>query len=196
MISVHEAILVEGKYDKIKLSSLIDATIVETNGFSIYRDAEKRAFIRRLAAERGLIVLTDSDNAGRQLRHYIASFIPQEQLRHAYIPDIYGKEKRKPAPSKEGKLGVEGVPSELLLQALRDAGALTEVPASRPRLTAADLMTLGLTGQAGSAELRRRLFRTLNLPENLSIKMFLRWLDTDEKLNRMIAALENFEANA
>lgn len=196
MISVHEAILVEGKYDKIKLSSLIDATIVETNGFSIYRDAEKRAFIRRLAAERGLIVLTDSDNAGRQLRHYIASFIPQEQLRHAYIPDIYGKEKRKPAPSKEGKLGVEGVPSEVLLQALRDAGALTEVPASRSRLTAADLMTLGLTGQAGSAELRHRLFRALKLPENLSIKMFLRWLDTDEKLNRMIAALENFEANA
>lgn len=196
MISVHEAILVEGKYDKIKLSSLIDATIVETNGFSIYRDAEKRAFIRRLAAERGLIVLTDSDNAGRQLRHYIASFIPQEQLRHAYIPDIYGKEKRKPAPSKEGKLGVEGVPSEVLLQALRDASTLTEVPASRPRLTAADLMTLGLTGQAGSAELRRRLFRALKLPENLSIKMFLRWLDTDEKLNRMIAALENFEANA
>ena len=116
MISIKEAILVEGKYDKIKLSSLVDAIIVETNGFSVYQDAEKKAYIRKLAAERRLIVLTDSDNAGRQIRGYISSFIPAEQLRHAYIPDIYGKEKRKAAPSKEGKLGVEGVPAEVLLQ--------------------------------------------------------------------------------
>ena len=122
MVKIREAILVEGRYDKIKLSSLVDAVIVETNGFSIYKDAQKRAFIKKLAAERGVVILTDSDNAGRQIRSYVAAWLPAEQVRHAYIPDLYGKEKRKAAPSKEGKLGVEGVPAEVLLQALRDAG--------------------------------------------------------------------------
>ena len=99
MVKIREAILVEGRYDKIKLSSLVDAVIVETNGFSIYKDAQKRAFIKKLAAERGVVILTDSDNAGRQIRSYVAAWLPAEQVRHAYIPDLYGKEKRKAAPS-------------------------------------------------------------------------------------------------
>ena len=120
MIHMNEALIVEGRYDKSKLSALTDAIIVTTNGFGIYKDAEKRDFIRKLAKERGIVILTDSDNAGRQIRAYITSFVPSNQIRHAYIPDIYGKEKRKAAPSKEGKLGVEGISSEILLEILKE----------------------------------------------------------------------------
>ncbi len=196
MIHIREAVIVEGRYDKIKLSALTDALVIETNGFGIYKDAEKRDFIQKLAAERGIVILTDSDNAGRQIRSYLCSFIPNEQIRHAYIPDIYGKEKRKTVPSKEGKLGVEGVPGEVLLRALNEAGVVTGEHSGQPRLTPADLMALGLTGCENSAALRRRLLMALGLPENLSTKMLLRWLDTDEKLTRMLAILENFETDA
>ena len=126
MIHMNEALIVEGRYDKSKLSALTDAIIVTTNGFGIYKDAEKRDFIRKLAKERGIVILTDSDNAGRQIRAYITSFVPSNQIRHAYIPDVYGKEKRKAAPSKEGKLGVEGISSEILLEILKEAGASVE----------------------------------------------------------------------
>ena len=197
MYYVKEAILVEGKYDKIKLSSLLDATIIETNGFSVYRDAEKREYIKKLAAERGLVILTDSDNAGRQIRNFITSFVPAEQLCHAYIPDIYGKEKRKAAPSKEGKLGVEGVPASVLLEALKNAGVMTEeAPGRKITLTTADCMELGLTGCPDSAMLRKKLLKELSLPENLTLKMLMRWVDTEEKLAQMLNILENFESNA
>ena len=197
MLYIKEAILVEGKYDKIKLSSLVDALIIETNGFSVYKDEEKRNYIRTLAAERGLVILTDSDNAGRQIRNYIASFIPQEQIRHAYIPDIYGKEKRKAAPSREGKLGVEGVPAEILLQALLDSGVSAETaPTRRITLTTADCMELGLTGNPNSSVLRKKLCTALGLPENMTLKMLIRWVDTEEKLSRLLQILENFEADA
>lgn len=199
MLAIREAVVVEGRYDKIKLSSLVDTVIVETNGFSIYKDAEKRAFIKKLAAERGVVILTDSDNAGRQIRSYVASWLPAEQVRHAYIPDIYGKERRKAAPSKEGKLGVEGVPAEVLLEALRCAGVTVDVaavPQAAPQLTAADLVSLGLSGGPNSAALRRKLLVSLGLPENLSTKMLLRWLDTDEKQNRMHAALKKIRPDA
>ena len=199
MLAIREAVVVEGRYDKIKLSSLVDTVIVETNGFSIYKDAEKRAFIKKLAAERGVVILTDSDNAGRQIRSYVASWLPAEQVRHAYIPDIYGKERRKAAPSKEGKLGVEGVPAEVLLEALRCTGVTVDaaaVPQADPQLTAADLVSLGLSGGPNSAALRRKLLVSLGLPENLSTKMLLRWLDTDEKQNRMRAALKKIRPDA
>lgn len=199
MLAIREAVVVEGRYDKIKLSSLVDTVIVETNGFSIYKDAEKRAFIKKLAAERGVVILTDSDNAGRQIRSYVASWLPAEQVRHAYIPDIYGKERRKAAPSKEGKLGVEGVPAEVLLEALRCTGVTVDaaaVPQAAPQLTAADLVSLGLSGGPNSAALRRKLLVSLGLPENLSTKMLLRWLDTDEKQNRMHAALKKIRPDA
>ena len=197
MYYIKEAILVEGKYDKIKLSSLLDATIIETNGFGVYQDTEKREYIKKLAAERGLVILTDSDNAGRQIRNFITSFIPAEQLRHVYIPDIYGKEKRKSAPSKEGKLGVEGVPASVLLEALSKAGVMTEsAPKRKITLTTADCMELGLTGCPDSASLRKRLLKALALPENLTLKMLMRWVDTEEKLTQMLDILENFEVNA
>lgn len=198
MVKIREAILVEGRYDKIKLSSLVDAVIVETNGFSIYKDAQKRAFIKKLAAERGVVILTDSDNAGRQIRSYVAAWLPAEQVRHAYIPDLYGKEKRKAAPSKEGKLGVEGVPAEVLLQALRDAG-VSEADAAEAQgaqCTAADFVALGLSGGPNSAALRRDLLRALGLPENLSTKMLLRWIDSPEKKQRFLSALKKIQGGA
>lgn len=197
MLYIKEAILVEGKYDKIKLSSIVDALIVETNGFSVYKDTEKRRYIKKLAEERGLLILTDSDNAGRQIRNYISSFVPQEQIRHVYIPDIFGKEKRKSSPSKEGKLGVEGIPAEILLNALINAGVSVEKTVERKvTLTAADCMELGLTGCADSSRLRRMLMKALSLPENMTLKMFLRWLDNEEKLRNVLDILEKYDANA
>ena len=125
----------------------------------------------------GIVILTDSDNAGRQIRAYITSFVPSNQIRHAYIPDIYGKEKRKAAPSKEGKLGVEGISSEILLEILKEAGASVEGSTTdfQP-LTPADLMSLGLTGGVNSATLRQGVLKALDLPENLTTKMLLRWV--------------------
>ena len=171
MIHVSEAIVVEGKYDKIKLSSLIDGLIIETDGFRIFRDNEKMAMLRRLAATRGLVVLTDSDSAGFMIRHYLTGSIPAEQIRNAYIPDLFGKEKRKAAPSKEGKLGVEGVPAEAILEALRRAGVGTdekEKISSARKITKTDLYLAGLSGGPGSSEKRRELLRRLKLPEHLS----------------------------
>ena len=124
MIHIREAVIVEGKYDQIRLSSLLDATIVVTNGFGIFKDKQRMAYIRRLARERGLLVLTDSDGAGLVIRNYLAASIPPEQIRHAFVPEILGKEKRKEKPSKEGKLGVEGMETAALLQALERAGVL------------------------------------------------------------------------
>lgn len=197
MIHMNEALIVEGRYDKSKLSALTDAIIVTTNGFGIYKDAEKRDFIRKLAKERGIVILTDSDNAGRQIRAYITSFVPSNQIRHAYIPDIYGKEKRKAAPSKEGKLGVEGISSEILLKILKEAGASVEGSTTdfQP-LTPADLMSLGLTGGVNSATLRQGVLKALDLPENLTIKMLLRWVTSEEKKAQLLAAVEKIKNGA
>lgn len=170
MIAVKEAVIVEGKYDKIKLSSLIDGMILETDGFRIFRDKKRMALLRRLAATRGLLVLTDSDSAGFLIRHYLAGSIPPGRIKHAYIPDIFGKEKRKRRPSKEGKLGVEGVPSEAILKALKQAGvgAEPEGASSGRKITKMDLYRAGLSGGPNSAEKRRELLRRLDLPEYLS----------------------------
>ena len=211
MIHMNEALIVEGRYDKSKLSALTDAIIVTTNGFGIYKDAEKRDFIRKLAKERGIVILTDSDNAGRQIRAYITSFVPSNQIRHAYImsfvpsnqihhayiPDIYGKEKRKAAPSKEGKLGVEGISSEILLEILKEAGASVEGSTTdfQP-LTPADLMSLGLTGGVNSATLRQGVLKALDLPENLTTKMLLRWVTSEEKKAQLLAAVEKIKNGA
>lgn len=171
MIHVREAIVVEGKYDRIKLSSLVDGLIIETDGFRIFRDKEKMELLRRLAATRGLVVLTDSDSAGFLIRHRLTGSIPAEQIKNAYIPDLFGKEKRKAAPSKEGKLGVEGVPAETILEALRRAGVGADVEtrqAPARKITKTDLYLAGLSGGEGSAEKRRELLRRLGLPEHLS----------------------------
>ena len=174
---IREAIVVEGRYDKNTLSQLVDTVILETSGFGIFKDREKLALLRRIAAARGIILLTDSDGAGFVIRNYLKGALPKEQVKHAYIPDIPGKEKRKRQPGKEGKLGVEGMSQAVLEKALRQAGAtiLDEEAASRlpPPLTKADLYSCGLTGGEGSREKRQRLLRALDLPEHLSANAML-----------------------
>ena len=175
MIRVKEAILVEGRYDKIKLASLVDGVILEAGGFSLFRDREKLAYLKRLAKEQGLILLTDSDGAGFVIRGKLASHIPPEHLKHAYIPDVYGKERRKARPSKEGKLGVEGMDLATLRAALERAGATILEGGNAPGpadqgepVTKSDLFQLGLSGKADSAQRRKELQRALGLPERLS----------------------------
>ena len=180
MIKIKEAVIVEGKYDKIRLSSLIDALIITTDGFGIFKDKEKMNLLRRLAETRGLLVITDSDSAGFVIRNHLRSCIPPERIRHAYIPDVFGKERRKAFPSKEGKLGVEGMSTEALLAALQRAGVTCEEsptiqPSDKERqtITQADFYRCGLSGGENSATERARLLRHLGLPEKITAKALL-----------------------
>ena len=178
MLRIQEAIVVEGRYDKNTLSQVVDTVILETGGFGVFRNQELVALLRRLAEERGLIVLTDSDGAGFLIRSHLKSALPRERVKHAYIPDVYGKERRKRAPGKEGKLGVEGMSPAVLEEVLRRAGAtfLEEPPGGSPPRTAitkADLYLLGLTGTPDSARRRAALLRHLDLPEHLSTNALL-----------------------
>lgn len=172
MLKIKEAIVVEGRYDKNTLAQLVDGVILETGGFGIYKDQATLALLRRLAEKQGLIVLTDSDGAGFQIRNYLKSALPPDQVKHAYIPDRPGKERRKRQPGKEGKLGVEGMSQPVLEQVLRQAGAtiLGETPrqARRASLTKADLYACGLAGGTGSREKRQRLLKKLDLPAHLT----------------------------
>ena len=168
-IKLSQAVIVEGKYDKIKLSNILDAFIIETNGFGIFKDKEKLSFIKRLARERGIIILTDSDHAGFMIRNYISSGVPKEQIINVYIPDIFGKEKRKTEPSKEGKLGVEGMSSKVILRALDRAGVTSAKSLCENPVTTVDFYDLGLTGGVGSKAKRKALCSALDLPEFLSV---------------------------
>ena len=176
MIRIREAIIVEGRYDKNTLAQIVDAPILETSGFGIFHDRQRLALLRRLAETRGIIVLTDSDGAGFVIRNHLKGVLPQDQVKHAYIPDIYGKEKRKRAPGKEGLLGVEGMRPEILLQALRNAGADFEdaqaAPAREP-VTKQDFFTLGLSGRPDSAAKRAALLQALSLPAHMSANALL-----------------------
>ncbi|MDR2525081.1 MAG: DUF4093 domain-containing protein [Oscillospiraceae bacterium] len=169
-LRLRQAVLVEGKYDAIRLSSLLDTVILCTDGFRIFNDADKRLLLRRVAERRGIVLLTDSDAAGFQIRAYVRKLLPKEQYTQVYIPDIFGKERRKAQPSKEGKLGVEGMETQVLLDALRRAGvtddALTEHAGSA--VTKLDLYRDGFHGKPGSRDRLRRLLRRLDLPEHLS----------------------------
>lgn len=167
-IKLSEAVIVEGKYDKIKLSNILDAFIIETNGFAVFKDKTKLSFIKKLAKERGIIILTDSDHAGFMIRNYISSGVPKEQIKNVYIPDIFGKEKRKNAPSKEGKLGVEGMTKEVIVEALSKAGITSSKSVCSDPVTTIDFYDLGLTGGAGSKAKRKALCKVLDLPEFLS----------------------------
>ncbi|MBR1496000.1 MAG: DUF4093 domain-containing protein [Oscillospiraceae bacterium] len=171
MERVREAIVVEGRYDKNALRQVVEATVVCTDGFGIFRDREKQALLRRLAEERGLVVLTDSDGAGQRIRGFISGITDPRYVKHAFIPDIPGKERRKSAPSKEGTLGVEGMRPEILLAALRRAGAsFGEAPSPAPGgIRPGDLYRLGLSGGEGSAEKRRALQKRLGLPARMSV---------------------------
>ncbi len=172
MLRTDKAIIVEGKYDKIKLSSIIDGVIIQTNGFGLYRDKNKRKLIKLFSEKTGIIILTDSDSAGFQIRNYIKSFVDVSTITNVYIPDIFGKEKRKNKPSKEGKLGVEGIPQELLTKALEKTIYISEDKKDR-FLTSADLYNLGLSGTRSSKKKRKALIKELDLPEHLSTKSFL-----------------------
>ncbi len=172
-LKLTQAVVVEGKYDKIKLSQLLDAYIIETNGFGLFKDKTRLAFIKKLAKERGIIVLTDSDHAGFMIRNYIASGIPKEQITQVYIPDVYGKEKRKQQPSKEGKLGVEGMSKAVLLAALERAGVTTEPVVNNNPVTHYDLYAAGLSGTPNAKEKKKKLLQALDLPEFLSTNSLL-----------------------
>lgn len=179
MVKIRQAIVVEGRYDKNTLSQVVDAPIMETSGFSIMHDKENLALLRRVAEKRGLIVFTDSDGAGFVIRNFLKSAIEPKYLLHAYIPDIYGKEKRKSAPGKEGKLGVEGMSPDVILECLRRAGATFEEEQATPtnQITKQDLMALGLSGGKDSSLLRKKLLKKLNFPEHMSSNAMLQALN-------------------
>ena len=187
--TIREVIVVEGRYDKNALLQVVDATVVETGGFGVFNDKEKLAFFRRLAESRGLIVLTDSDGAGFVIRNYLKGALPKDKVKQAYVPDIYGKERRKQKAGKEGKLGVEGMRPEVLLQALRRCGATFEgaenaVP--RAAITKADMMEKGLVGP-NSEQKRRELLQKLQLPGHMTANALL------EALNVLLTR-EEFDA--
>lgn len=186
---IEEVIVVEGRYDRNMLLQVVDATVVETGGFSVFNDREKLAFLRKLAQKRGLILLTDSDGAGFVIRNYLKGAIPKEQVKQAYIPDIPGKERRKRKAGKEGKLGVEGMTPEILLQALRRGGATfvgEAAPSAAIPITKADLLDRGLIGP-GSTQKRQQLLKNLELPEHLTPNALL------ETLNLLMSREEFYE---
>ena len=195
MMKVREVIVVEGKYDAIRLHSAVDATVIETNGFGIFKDKEMLALLRRMAQTRGLLVLTDSDGAGFVIRDFLGGAIPKEQVKHAYIPEIVGKERRKATPSKEGLLGVEGIDNALIMEALRRAGATIEGEEASVfqgcHFTKADLYELGLVGGVNSAQKRQKLQRALGLPEKLSANRLLEILNIAVSPDELAAALKN-----
>lgn len=196
MVKIREAIVVEGRYDKNTLCQIVDAPILETAGFGIFKDKKQMKLLRQVAEKRGLIVFTDSDGAGFVIRNHIKSAIPGEFLKHAYIPDITGKERRKAAPGKEGKLGVEGMSPEVLLEALRRAGATIEGEGCSDShgITKQDLMALGLSGGPDANAKRLAILRKLDLPEHMSANAMLQALNlllTKEELESLMKQLES-----
>lgn len=194
MIKIREAIVVEGRYDKNTLSQIVDAPILETSGFGIMKDRQQLALLRKVAANRGLIVFTDPDGAGFVIRNYLKGAIPANQVKHAYIPDIPGKEHRKSAPGKEGKLGVEGMRPEVIVDALRKAGATIEGESTvrtTGNVTKQDFVELGLSGGANSKEKRLKLLKQLDLPEHTSSNALLQAINLlmdIEELREIIGA--------
>lgn len=196
MVKIREAIVVEGKYDKNALLQVADATVLETSGFGIFHDKKQLDLLRKVAEKRGLIVFTDADGAGLVIRNYLKGAIPAEFLKHAYTPDVMGKERRKATPGKEGKLGVEGMKPEVILEALRRAGATfdeTECHASK-QITKHDLMELGLSGGTNAAEKRKILLNKLSFPANMSANSMLQALNllySLQELRQIVNTLEN-----
>lgn len=181
MIKLDRAIIVEGKYDKIKLSSIIDAVIIETEGFGIFKNKEKQKLIRRLADKKGIIIMTDSDSAGFVIRSFLNGIVSPDKITNVYIPDILGKEKRKDAPSKEGKLGVEGVDVDVIISALNKAGvtgAKIEEKSEKREVTKTDFFEDGISGCSKAAEKRKALLQSLDLPESLSANGLLKIINT------------------
>lgn len=187
---LREVIVVEGRYDRNALSQVVDALIFETGGFGIFHHPEKVEALRMLAEQRGLIILTDSDGAGFVIRNKLKGLLPQDRIRQAYVPAVEGKEKRKSRPSRQGLLGVEGMRPEVLLEALRRAGATENE--SEPWASSALFFALGLTGKSGSAELRRKLAESLDLPAGISqtdLKKAVSALLTETELRELLSRL-------
>ena len=190
MFHTKRAIVVEGKYDKIRLSALTDALILQTDGFGIFSDKEKQQFIKKTAREKGLMIITDSDAAGFQIRHFLENIASDADIVNVFIPDVYGKETRKAQPSKEGKIGVEGISTALLEEALRKSGAFYENDAvNADPITYTDLYEAGLSGGPGSAERRRAFLRFISLPQRLSgatlLKTLNAFLTKEDFLNQL-----------
>ena len=193
MIKIEQAVIVEGKYDKIKLSSVINAVIIVTNGFGIFNDTEKLSLIRYYAKKTGIIILTDSDSAGRKIRNYIKSAVNDGEIINIYIPDIFGKEKRKQKPSAEGKIGVEGIDCKILEDAFIKSGVTVSEYSRVNNITKYTLYTLGLSGCPDSSILRKKLQRSLGLPSLMSASALLEVLNTmmdSEELEKRVAGLE------
>ena len=177
MIKINEVVIVEGKYDKIKLSSIIDATIITTDGFGIFKNKEKQKLIKRLADERGILILTDSDSAGFVIRGFLKGIVDNDKIRHAYIPDLYGKEKRKTQVSAEGKLGVEGVKTEIIEESLRKAGVECQKNENKKLIKKSDLYSDGFYGVDNCNEKRLKLQKRLDLPENINSNLLLEMIN-------------------
>lgn len=194
MISIKEVIVVEGRYDKNTLSQIIDATIIETSGFGIFKDKEKQEMLRSLARRRGIIILTDSDGAGFVIRNFIKGIVEPQYIKNAYIPDVEGKERRKREASKEGKLGVEGMNPEVIISALRNCGANIDEDVRKQRyseISKADLYTLGLIGREGSHRKRILLQKKLGLPEHLSSNSLVRVLNIISSVQELSSLLSD-----
>ena len=194
MIKIKQAIIVEGKYDKIKLSGIIDAPIIQTDGFGIFKDKELQCLIRNLAEKRGILVLTDSDSAGFKIRSFIGSTVDPKNIVHAYIPDIFGKESRKTEPSKEGKLGVEGVSEDIIMKALANAGVLCETAEEPERpITKLDLYELGFTGGRDSAKKRAALLKYYSFPARLSANALVKVLNSITTYDQFLEDVKEIE---
>lgn len=194
MIKLDRPVIVEGKYDVIKLSNLIDGLIIKTDGFGIFKDSEKQKLIRRLAKEKGIIVLTDSDSAGFVIRNFISSCVPKDKIINVYIPDLFGKEKRKTERSKEGKLGVEGVPEQVILDAFKKAGVTASKTDEKRRLiTNIDLYEAGLSGRENSSLKRKKLLSVLSLPERMSTSSLVKILNSFVTYEEFIKKVKEIE---
>ncbi len=201
MLKIDRPIIVEGKYDKIKLSSFIDGTIIDIGGFSFFSNREKKEFIKKLAEKKGIIVLTDSDSAGFKIRNFIRSIAGDENITNVYIPDVYGKEKRKDKWSAEGKLGVEGIDEKTLSECLKKAGLVSdnsdcpEKFENGRKLTPSDLFSDSVTGSPNSADLRKRLLKNLGLPEHLSANQMIKFINSYLSYDEYAEALKKAKSD-
>ncbi len=194
MISVKEAIIVEGRYDKIKLSSIVSSPIIDTGGFRVFKDKEKQNLIKKISAQRGLLVLTDSDSAGFVIRNFLKGIVPENELKHAYIPQLRGKEKRKAEASKEGLLGVEGMDEQIIVRAIQNSGATIlnyDKKVKSGDITKSDLYELGLSGRENSAVLREKLLKRLQLPSYLTTNAMLTALNCLYSLEELKELIES-----
>ncbi|MCQ2455305.1 MAG: DUF4093 domain-containing protein [Clostridia bacterium] len=194
MIRINEAVIVEGKYDKIKLSNFIDATIIPTNGFSVFKDKEKRKLIKLLSDKKGLVVITDSDSAGMMIRSYLKKICGEDKIKNVYIPQIIGKEKRKAVASKEGYLGVEGLSEQIITDALERSGVIGEAYIKTKKITKQDLFALGLSGGINSNLLRESFASFSGLPKGMSSSAFLDSLNAVYNYNEFVGAVEKWQS--